>query len=84
VNTLTASYDPNSFGVEWSSSGWPVWIQNGGVFTAQDGVNSFRTWEFNEATGILRLVPEPGTLALLGVCAIGLLGRAWRRRRQAA
>jgi hypothetical protein len=26
-------------------------------------------------------VPEPGTLALLGVGALGLLGRSWRRRR---
>ncbi len=31
-------------------------------------------------TGTISVVPEPSTLALLGVGAVGLLGCAWRRR----
>jgi autotransporter-associated beta strand protein len=33
---------------------------------------------------IVEAVPEPGTLMLLGVCALGLLGYGWRRRKRAA
>ncbi len=35
-------------------------------------------------TGEIGVVPEPSTLALLAAGAIGLLGYAWRQRRQAA
>jgi hypothetical protein len=34
-----------------------------------------------EAAGV-DVVPEPGTLALLAASAIGLIARAWRRRKQ--
>jgi hypothetical protein len=41
---------------------------------------------YNTETGIdnwsVSIVPEPGTFALLGMGAIGLLGFAWRRRRR--
>jgi hypothetical protein len=33
---------------------------------------------------VLNVTPEPSTFALLAVGAIGLLGFAWRRRRQTA
>jgi hypothetical protein len=29
------------------------------------------------------VVPEPGSLALLGIAAAGMVGYTWRRRRQA-
>jgi len=42
-------------------------------------------WDTSQlyTSGDVMLVPEPGTLALLGAGAIGLLGYRWRRRRQA-
>ncbi|MGA2064178.1 MAG: PEP-CTERM sorting domain-containing protein [Thermoguttaceae bacterium] len=46
--------------------------------TAGGGISSFTVSGETVAT------PEPSTLALLGVGAIGLLGLAWRRRRRAA
>ncbi len=46
--------------------------------TAGGGISSFTV------TGEAVATPEPSTLALLAACAIGLLGYAWRRRRQAA
>ncbi len=33
---------------------------------------------------VVTLIPEPGTLSLLGTGALGLLGCGWRRQRRAA
>ena len=43
-------------------------------------------WDISNlyTTGEIGIVPEPSTLALLAAGAIGLLGCAWRQRRQAA
>jgi hypothetical protein len=38
-------------------------------------------WAVLDYNGDFAVVPEPGTLVLLGVAAVGLLGYAWRRQR---
>lgn len=47
-----------------------------GVWTKVDGLN---TWTFEESTGMLNVVPEPGTLALAGL-GLGAILLSLRRR----
>jgi fibronectin-binding autotransporter adhesin len=60
---------------------------DGALFTQASDVWSYgsglRQWTFTEATGVLSLttVPEPSTVGLLGIGALGLLAYVWRRRR---
>jgi hypothetical protein len=59
-------------------------VNNGYAFDFTHAVLSAGLqWDWNSfaTTGSIGVVPEPGTLALLGMGAIGLLGYAWRRRK---
>lgn len=55
--------------------GSPTWTLAGETWTATSGAN---TLTFNQSTGVLAVVPEPGSLVLAG---IGLAGAGWLRRR---
>jgi hypothetical protein len=52
------------------------------VFT-ELSVDGGQTWIDSDASTRMYLVPEPGTLVLLGMGAVVLLGGLWRRRRAA-
>ena len=76
-------YCPNSLEVwQYSGSAWSEFAA--GDLTYDGNYASFTVTGFEgyALTGIA--VPEPSTLALLGVGAITLLGYAWRRRRAKA
>jgi hypothetical protein len=69
VWNINVSGDADALGIRQNNGSW---------FVINDvlGRGAFRV----EAT----LAPEPGTLALFGLGTLGLLGYAWRRRRQLA
>jgi hypothetical protein len=58
------------------------WFSNPSSTPESDTRHDYNSQFINVVSG--RVVPEPSTLALLGVGAIGLIGWAWRRMRQAA
>ncbi|MEN6449539.1 MAG: autotransporter-associated beta strand repeat-containing protein [Thermoguttaceae bacterium] len=76
-NAGTDVYEP-SFSLAMLNSG--SFTQVNDIWTY---VSGSRQWTFTESTGVLSLVtvPEPSTLVLLSVAAIGLLGCAWRKQR---
>jgi autotransporter-associated beta strand protein len=71
----------SSFTVNMLVGGTPISFSpiGGSVMTYTDPSSSL-TWEYTEATGVLRIVPEPSTLILLAIGGIGLLACGWRRR----
>jgi hypothetical protein len=61
----TAAYDPN-YNTTIFGNGWFGLLPTG--------------WTPDVGTALIRAVPEPGTLALLGIGAVSLLAYAWRKR----
>jgi hypothetical protein len=74
---LTADLMLTNGANEWEM--WQVFARRGWGYSASFS-NDVAYEAFDLPPG---LVPEPSTLALLGVAAIGLLGYAWRRRKAA-
>ncbi len=71
VATLTESFHATTFGLAFTDS-TAFANAGGGFYTSGD-------WTFNTATGNLTLIPEPGSLVLLGLGSLCLLGG--RRRK---
>ena len=71
VTTLT-----ETFGSTFSVAGW---TESANIWTT---TNAGTDYEFREATGVLQVVPEPSTLALLGIGLAGTLCGLRRSRRR--
>jgi hypothetical protein len=73
LNTVLSNY--NLAGMGWTQGDF----DGNGTVNGTD-LNTVLS-NYNQTTGATAAVPEPSTLVLLGVGAIGLLGCAWRRRK---
>lgn len=73
VGTLSETFGA-TFGVDGFTG-------SSGTWTKVDGLN---TWTFEESTGMLNVVPEPGTLALAAMGLGAILLRLRRRKRLGA
>lgn len=68
----TANFSVLSTAGAFTNLGSNLWSR------AENGV----TYQFSESTGILTVVPEPATLALLALSGVGFAGHVIRRRRR--
>jgi hypothetical protein len=61
-----------------------IGFQNNGILSLNQGwANTNPIMNGSSSWVIAQTVPEPSTLVLLGIAAIGLLGWAWQRRKRA-
>ncbi|MGO9114367.1 MAG: PEP-CTERM sorting domain-containing protein, partial [Thermoguttaceae bacterium] len=75
--TWSANFGPGSYNlIDFGSSSGSLGATTSGTI---DGYSAVLGVQGNDL--VLTVVPEPSTLAMLGVGAIGLLG-CWRRRKQ--
>ncbi|MFM7152112.1 MAG: PEP-CTERM sorting domain-containing protein, partial [Gemmataceae bacterium] len=58
----------------------PSGIGYGDQFVDGNGISLLTTYNFNSGSATIQAVPEPGSMALLGMSLAGMAGAFWRRR----
>ena len=82
---LAPGVDPSSLvGDTWQLFDWTGVTPSGSFANIVSALPAGYAWNTSAlyTLGDVTLVPEPSTFVLLAAGAIGLLGYAWRRRRQ--
>jgi len=75
----SASFGPGSYNlIEFASSSGSLGANTSGTINGYPATLSI---DFLRHDLMLTVTPEPNSLVLLGVGALGLLGYGWRRRR---
>ena len=82
VDPAYTDYEPNNGGGAEDWLGYMNLVVGGGPQMASTW-NDFSNDNLSIVSYVVESVPEPSTLVLLGMAAIGLLAYAWRRKRAA-